>query len=116
MIISHCHDVSGTGNVEGLFNWRSKVCYDELGCFSKRSYCNENLRSLLPEPPEQLDTRFLLYTNLAFEQITYDMTRNDFQNLGFDSTRETKVFIHGFIDSVNGREVAVVRDALIAKV
>ena len=85
-----------TGNAQGFFNWpslSSQVCYGRLGCFSRRSYCDETLFSLLPESPGKIGTKFFLYTNpqVLRQEIDYDMTHDDFVNAGFNSSKETKV-------------------------
>ena len=98
-----------------LFLGPREVCYGEVGCFPLRSYCGEDI--FLPQPPEHIDTTFLLYTaNQTGQAITYHMRRAQFFNRGFNSSLETKIIIHGFIYSANGAGITDIRDAFLAQV
>ena len=66
----------------------------------KRPECGEGLLTLSPEPPEAIKTRFELHKKGQDPQdITYSMTAEQFANAGFDSSKKTRVIIHGFISS-----------------
>ena len=93
-------------------------CYTGLGCFTKRSECGEGYFSLLPESPDAIKTSFVLFTSPHGtddgNNISYNMSKNEFLNSGFDVSRETKIIIHGFIDSADGMER--IKDAFLSKV
>ena len=92
-----------------------EVCYGEVGCFPLRSYCGEDI--FLPQPPEHIDTTFLLYTsNQTGQAITYHMSGAQFSNRGFDSSLDTKIVIHGFVYSANGAGITDIRDGFLAQV
>ena len=99
-----------------LFLGSREVCYGEVGCFALRSYCGEDI--YLPQSPDQIGTTFSLYTSsrTASQAITYHMTQAQFSARGFDSSRDTKIIIHGFIHSANGAGITDIRDALLAQV
>lgn len=92
------------------------VCFDELGCFLKRSECEEGQGTLLPQSPDEIRTQFLLFTSATQTNgvaLTYDMTEEEFLSAGFDPARLTKFVIHGFINSAESAAIADVKDALL---
>ena len=95
----------------------SKVCFCEVGCFALRSYCKEDI--YLPESPEKIQTKFSLYTSSSKEnsrEITNHMEEAEFAESGFDSSRATKVVIHGFMSSANHAGIIDIRDEFLAQV
>ena len=66
----------------------------------KRPECGEGQFTLSPESPEAINTRFHLYKKGKDPQdITYSMTAEQFTSASFDSSKKTRVIIHGFISS-----------------
>ncbi|PSN34149.1 Pancreatic lipase-related protein 2 [Blattella germanica] len=54
----------------------SSVCYNELGCFSAEEPWSSALRPVpLPEAPEEIQTRFYLYTRFAATIIMFAMEK-----------------------------------------
>ena len=92
------------------------VCYCEVGCFALRSYCHEDI--YLPESPEEIGTKFLLYISGGGprKEITYNMDEAEFIDRGFDSSRATKIVIHGFTSSANDDGIRDIKDAFLAHV
>ncbi|XP_058400367.1 pancreatic triacylglycerol lipase-like [Diceros bicornis minor] len=82
---------------------RSEVCFERLGCFSDESPWGGTLQrpfKTLPWSPEEVNTRFLLYTNENpnnFQEITADASTIKSSN--FKTSRKTRFIIHGFRDS-----------------
>ncbi|KAF5928060.1 hypothetical protein HPG69_015326, partial [Diceros bicornis minor] len=80
----------------------SEVCFERLGCFSDESPWGGTLQrpfKTLPWSPEEVNTRFLLYTNENpnnFQEITADLSTIESSN--FKTGRKTRFIIHGFID------------------
>ncbi|GAB1302571.1 Pancreatic lipase-related protein 2 [Apodemus speciosus] len=73
-----------------------EVCYGHLGCFSNDKPWAGMLQrplKLLPWSPEDINTRFLLYTN---------ENPNTYQASNFQLNRKTRFIIHGFTDKGEG--------------
>ncbi|XP_014336556.1 pancreatic triacylglycerol lipase isoform X1 [Bos indicus x Bos taurus] len=84
-----------------------EVCYDRLGCFSDDSPWAgiiERPLKVLPWSPEEVNTRFLLYTNenpnnfqvRTLIEIVAD--ESTIASSNFKTNRKTRFVIHGFID------------------
>nr|XP_012303456.1 pancreatic triacylglycerol lipase [Aotus nancymaae] len=79
-----------------------EVCYPRLGCFSDDSPWAgivERPLHILPWAPEDVNTRFLLYTNENpnnFQELVADPSTISDSN--FKTNRKTRFIIHGFID------------------
>ncbi|XP_058907709.1 pancreatic triacylglycerol lipase isoform X2 [Kogia breviceps] len=79
-----------------------EICYQRLGCFSDDSPWAgivERPFKILPWSPEDVNTRFLLYTNENpdnFQKLVADPST--IINSNFNTNRKTCFIIHGFID------------------
>ncbi|KAI4874276.1 hypothetical protein NFI96_028462 [Prochilodus magdalenae] len=79
-----------------------EVCYGDLGCFSDEypwSGSVERPIARLPWSPEQMNTRFLLFTretNNNYQEISANI--NSISGSSYKSNRKTRFIIHGFID------------------
>ncbi|XP_011856517.1 PREDICTED: pancreatic lipase-related protein 2 [Mandrillus leucophaeus] len=80
-----------------------EICYGQLGCFSDEKPWAGILQrptKLLPWSPEDIDTRFLLYTNENpndFQLIT-GTEPDTIEASNFQLDRKTRFIIHGFLD------------------
>uniref|UniRef100_A0A2K6ETW3 Triacylglycerol lipase n=1 Tax=Propithecus coquereli TaxID=379532 RepID=A0A2K6ETW3_PROCO len=80
----------------------NEVCYSRLGCFSDDvpwAGILERPFKVLPWSPEDVNTRFLLYTNENpndFQEIVADPSSISASN--FKTNRKTRFIIHGFTD------------------
>ncbi|CAF4198821.1 unnamed protein product, partial [Rotaria sordida] len=94
----------------GLMN----VCYDDYGCFTSGPPFGLTLHrpiALLPDPPEVIDTRFLLYTR-QFKDKGQAISRHT--TLGtWDRTKATKILVHGFLDTINSTWWPEMKDAFL---
>ncbi|XP_071547998.1 uncharacterized protein [Panulirus ornatus] len=72
------------------------VCYMELGCF--RDEGPYDYLDMLPSPPEEVNTRFLLYTRERPDRERVIRTQNitNILTSHFNASRPTKLLIHGF--------------------
>ncbi|XP_062959081.1 pancreatic triacylglycerol lipase-like isoform X2 [Cynocephalus volans] len=83
-----------------------EVCYDRLGCFSNEEpWAGTAQRPLtvLPDSPEDVNTRFLLYTNEnpdSYQELAADSSTISRSN--FKTDRKTRFIIHGFLSSGEG--------------
>ncbi|XP_008581536.1 PREDICTED: pancreatic triacylglycerol lipase-like isoform X2 [Galeopterus variegatus] len=83
-----------------------EVCYDRLGCFSNEApWAGTTQRPLtvLPDSPEDVNTRFLLYTNEnpdSYQELAADDSTISSSN--FKTDRKTRFIIHGFLSSGEG--------------
>ncbi|XP_049711223.1 pancreatic triacylglycerol lipase-like [Elephas maximus indicus] len=79
-----------------------EACYERLGCFSDDepwAGTTERPLKILPWAPEDVNTRFLLYTNENqdnFQEVTADPSVIKGSN--FRKDRKTRFIIHGFQD------------------
>lgn len=75
----------------------SKVCYEDVGCFEDTgpfSYLE-----MLPSPPKDVGTRFLIYGTRRARSIPMEVSAddiNDNTHRAIDPTLPTKVIVHGF--------------------
>ncbi|XP_072495081.1 pancreatic triacylglycerol lipase-like [Notamacropus eugenii] len=80
-----------------------EVCYSRLGCFSDdKPWAGifERPLKVLPWSPEEVGTRFLLYTNENpnnYEEILPDNVAA-VKSSNFNKNRKTRFIVHGFID------------------
>ncbi|CAF1294254.1 unnamed protein product [Rotaria sordida] len=107
--------------VSSLFNYAfhsgrglKNVCYDEYGCFTSGPPFGLTLQrpiALLPDPPEVIDTRFLLYTRQS-KGKAQAISRHT--TLGtWDRTKATKILVHGFLDTINSAWWPEMKDAFL---
>ncbi|MEJ1270943.1 pancreatic lipase related protein 1 [Cricetulus griseus] len=80
-----------------------EVCYERLGCFSnEKPWAGMVQRPLkiLPWSPEDIDTRFLLFTNENPDnyQVISATDPATIEASNFQLDRKTRFIIHGFID------------------
>lgn len=78
-------------------SWGAQVCYGSLGCF--QSYSNIPT----PQSPSHIATKFLLHvrgssTAQALPSVGYS-SHIDGWTATFDSSKQTKVIIHGYLDN-----------------
>lgn len=97
-----------------LFWWLGdrRVCYDELGCFSTK-HPFSNSEGHLPQSPETLNIRILLFTRGQGE-AGFDATDNVGQN--FDQNKNIKMIIHGYFNNLNETWLNEMKNALLRKV
>lgn len=92
------------------------VCYNELGCF--RDEGPFNYLDLLPAPPEEINTRFFLYTPRN-RDAPHPLVYNNASTIltsPYNATLPTKVMIHGFGSSCQRIWAKEMRTALISVV
>ncbi|OCT71291.1 hypothetical protein XELAEV_18034269mg [Xenopus laevis] len=79
------------------------VCYDRLGCFSDEAPWGGTLQrpiARLPDSPEHINTRFLLFTRDnpdTFQEIKA-LNPSAISTSNFKASRKTRFIIHGFIE------------------
>ncbi|XP_050003789.1 pancreatic lipase-related protein 2-like [Alexandromys fortis] len=84
-----------------------EVCYGHLGCFSNEKPWAGMLQrpsKALPWSPEEIDTKFLLYTNENpnnYQEISATDPAT-IKASGFQLDRKTRLVIHGFTDKGEG--------------
>ncbi|KAK3579098.1 hypothetical protein CHS0354_022117 [Potamilus streckersoni] len=101
--------------VRGWFFWSRNVCYEKVGCFTS-AYPFTNTKGLLPQPPEEIDTRFLLFTHRNPHRpveirVEDPLPWNQFRH--FNRDHQTKVIIHGYFDSSDKHWVGEMVNALL---
>ena len=97
----------------------TKVCYEELGCFEEAGYID-----LLPNSPEEVNTRYLLYNSRRSRGDTplLDVSAQNVSSLwewvgkAFNVSAPTKVIVHGFGSSCSNVWVYEMRSALMSVV
>jgi hypothetical protein len=99
----------------------SSVCYPEVGCFQDSGPFG--YLDMLPSPPEEVSTRFFLYSGRA--RGNSPVMDVPFTNLTavwpwaskvFNLSAPTKVIVHGFGGSCNNVWVYEMRSALMTVV
>ncbi|XP_047367708.1 uncharacterized protein LOC124956236 [Vespa velutina] len=92
----------------------SKVCYEDIGCFEDTgpfSYLE-----MLPSPPRDVGTRFLVYGSRKARSIPMEVPAediNDNAHRAIDPDLPTKVIVHGFGSSCDHVWVYEMRSALM---
>ncbi|XP_031827006.2 uncharacterized protein LOC116424575 [Nomia melanderi] len=92
----------------------SKVCYEDVGCFEDTgpfSYLE-----MLPSPPKDVGTRFLVYGSRKARSIPMEVPAddiNDNAHRAIDPDLPTKVIVHGFGSSCDHVWVYEMRSALM---
>ncbi|XP_011631174.1 uncharacterized protein LOC105423202 isoform X2 [Pogonomyrmex barbatus] len=94
----------------------SKVCYEDIGCFEDTgpfSYLE-----MLPSPPKDVGTRFLVYGSRKARSIPMEVPADDINadnaNRAIDPNLPTKVIVHGFGSDCNHLWVYDMRSALMS--
>ncbi|KAK2581574.1 hypothetical protein KPH14_002083 [Odynerus spinipes] len=92
----------------------SRVCYEDVGCFEDTgpfSYLE-----MLPSPPKDVGTRFLVYGSRKARSIPMEVPAediNDNAHRAIDPDLPTKVIVHGFGSSCDHVWVYEMRSALM---
>lgn len=97
------------------------VCYGEIGCFEDTGPFG--YIDMLPSSPEEISTRFLLYSgrsrgdipllDIPFSNMSYVWT---WAAKAFNSSAPTKIIVHGFGSSCSHVWVYEMRSALMSVV
>ncbi|XP_050735833.1 TRIO and F-actin-binding protein-like [Eriocheir sinensis] len=89
------------------------VCYKDLGCF--RDEGPFDYLDLLPSPPEEINTRFLLYTRERGdkERVLKPHNISSILDTHYNVSRPTKLLIHGFGSSCYSVWIKEMRVALM---
>ncbi|XP_066593077.1 uncharacterized protein [Prorops nasuta] len=93
----------------------SKVCYEDVGCFEDTgpfSYLE-----MLPSPPKDVGTRFLVYGSRKARSIPMEVPAddiNDNAHRAIDPDLPTKVIVHGFGSGCDQVWVYEMRSALMS--
>ncbi len=88
--------------------------YGDLGCFTTRPPFSTSFArpvALLPATPEIIDTTFYLYTrehNISPSRLTYKSVNPKFLN-----STQTKFIVHGFLQHIDKKWIADLKDALL---
>jgi hypothetical protein len=81
----------------------SEVTYPDIGTFTSNDFYDEKIRPivLLPQSPEHINTKFLLFTrqNQSNSQELKVHNLDTIKKSNFDSKVPTKFIIHGFLDN-----------------
>ncbi|GAB1609655.1 pancreatic triacylglycerol lipase-like, partial [Argonauta hians] len=85
----------------------NEVCFGELGCFSNEGQFQSFERpiNLLPNKPEEIGTKFYLYTRLnpLIEDELEIHNKDLLHSSNFSASRATKFIIHGFKSTSKGK-------------
>ncbi|XP_046477924.1 uncharacterized protein [Neodiprion pinetum] len=93
----------------------SRVCYEDVGCFEDTGPFG--YLEMLPSPPKDVGTRFLVYGSRKARSIPMDVPAEDIADKAFqaiDSELPTKVIVHGFGSSCDHVWVYEMRSALMS--
>lgn len=99
------------------------ICYADLGCFDASASGPFGYLDMLPNTPEEIDTKFLLYPGHGKRRSGNAPGEVPFRNLsdaftwakqGFNNTLPTKVMIHGFGSDCSHIWIYEMRSALMA--
>ncbi|XP_022340243.1 inactive pancreatic lipase-related protein 1-like [Crassostrea virginica] len=98
------------------FLFSRQVCYDHLGCFSNASPYN-NAKGFLPESPDHIQTRFLLYTrqNPTNAQILSPYDRTTVSGSHFNGHKKTVFITHGYQDDGHAPWIRKMTAAFLTK-
>ncbi|XP_043841821.1 pancreatic lipase-related protein 2-like [Dromiciops gliroides] len=85
----------------------NEICFKRIGCFSNGKPWSGTLQrpfNLLPSSPEDINVRFLLYTNENPKnfQIILSDDPSTIKGSNFKTDRKTRFIIHGFTDKGEG--------------
>lgn len=91
------------------------VCYSDLGCFTDESPFGFTLQrpiSYLPDTPEKISTKFMLYTRR--NQNNADIIRYNSIGSYYDPSKPTKFIIHGFLHNGIKKWVLDIKDNFLS--
>ncbi|XP_073973353.1 pancreatic triacylglycerol lipase-like isoform X2 [Rhodnius prolixus] len=89
---------------------KKEICYDLVGCFPP----DRPFLKLTPQNPEDLGTRFYLYTRNASEEvIEYGDERTSLVASDFRTDRMTRILVHGFKGSSKDRSAQYIVSNLL---
>ncbi|XP_050435762.1 pancreatic triacylglycerol lipase-like isoform X2 [Adelges cooleyi] len=92
-----------------------QICYDDVGCFPMpRSAHSPLMKS--PQPPEAVNTTFLMITRLNRKDltvVTYGDDHASLMNSSFKPESPTKIIVHGFKGSGRDKVALLLGNALL---
>lgn len=99
------------------FIFSRQVCYDHIGCFSNARPYN-NAKGHLPESPDHIQTKFLLYTrqNPTHAQMLNPYDRSTVSGSNFDGHKNTVFITHGYQDDGHAPWLQKMTAAFLKKV
>ncbi|XP_074594880.1 pancreatic triacylglycerol lipase-like [Brevipalpus obovatus] len=82
----------------------STRCFENLGCFSRHDFPDPLGNSIifLPKSPEEMDLKYMLYTNknrYESKNLRYNFTAQELSESGFDASKKTKFIVHGWMSN-----------------
>ena len=104
VVLISCLVATTVGNSIPERKGYDEACYEGLGCFSTAPpFSSSNRRAFVPHSPEEIGTKFLLFTRKNRDQHQY-LKYNDatgLKNSNFDGNKPTKFVIHGWNTDIN---------------
>lgn len=94
---------------------RKQVCYGKLGCF-QTGYPFTNSKGMFPRSPDVIGTKFLLFTRSSapkYEELILTDQHKKCSWESFCRRKQTKLIIHGYMDSVEKQWVKDMVAALL---
>lgn len=92
-----------------------QACYPVVGCYdNKGPYSNAALE--IPQPPEHIDTHFLLFTQenpTMPEFLYYDRDDESIQNSNLNPSRWLRIIVHGFSNNRDSVWIKPLQDELL---
>jgi hypothetical protein len=93
----------------------NSVCYPVVGCFDNNDPFN-NAALEVPQPPELIDTQFLLFTQEATtkpEFLFYNGNDQSITESSLNSTRWLRIIVHGFTNNRDSIWIQPLKDELL---
>jgi len=98
-----------------LVHVNTTVCYPVVGCFDNNDPFN-NAALQVPQPPELIDTQFLLFTQEASIKPEFLFYNGDDQSIiesSLNSTRWLRIIVHGFTNNRDSIWIQPLKDELL---
>jgi len=98
-----------------LVHVNTSVCYPVVGCFDNNDPFN-NAALQVPQPPELIDTQFLLFTQEASikpEFLFYNGNDQSITESSLNSTRWLRIIVHGFTNNRDSIWIQPLKDELL---